>query len=158
MRFPHPVPSRGPRPPPAPPQVNGSLGGRRGAPGAELAFPGAAGVSRVTALSPLRRQRVKPEAKLTALTWGLRPAEVALEPLERAAEGGQKGGEGGALDRAKRARAPAAPRRRESAAVRRRPPPFAVNAPPPSCARRPAPQPPWCATRCPAAGPSTAYY
>lgn len=37
-------------------QVDGALGGKHGHPGAELALAGAAAPSRITLLSPLRRQ------------------------------------------------------------------------------------------------------
>lgn len=84
-------------------QLDGFLGGRRGAPGCELALGAGAAPRRVTALSPLRRQRVKAEAKLTALCIPLRPAEASLEPLEApaaaagaAAAGAAPGGAGGA--------------------------------------------------------------
>ncbi|KIY91956.1 hypothetical protein MNEG_16007 [Monoraphidium neglectum] len=65
-------------------QVDGALGGRAGgAPGCELSLSGAAGLGRFTLLSPLRRQRVKPEGKLSAVLAPLRPSESALEPLEK---------------------------------------------------------------------------
>jgi hypothetical protein len=70
--------------PPRRPQVDGALGGRAGgAPGCELSLSGAAGLGRFTLLSPLRRQRVKPEGKLSAVLAPLRPSESALEPLEK---------------------------------------------------------------------------
>jgi hypothetical protein len=134
------------------PQVNGTLGGRRGAPGAELAFSGAAGVNRLTVFSPLRRQRVKPDAKLTALTWGLRPSEVALEPVDKAAaEGGDASG-----SRAARPLEAAVPPRPARAAKQPR---FPLHRLTPLCSFPPtalALQPPRCATCCPTGGPSTA--
>jgi hypothetical protein len=99
-------PPRGPPPPQhctrrrPPPQVDGGLGGRAGgAPGCELALAGAAGAGRLTAFSPLRRQRLKPDAKLSALWLPLRPSETNLEPL------GQPGGRSGRAGRAAAGRA-----------------------------------------------------
>jgi len=76
----------------SPHQIDGALGGRAGAPAAELAFSGANGLDRFTVASPLRRQRVKPEAKLTAVCAPLRPAEALVEPLERPVGAGEGAG------------------------------------------------------------------
>jgi hypothetical protein len=74
--------------------VDGTLTGARGRPGADLAFDGAAGALRFTALSPLRRQRARPEAKLDALLAPLRPVEATVAPLDAAAAAGGAAGDG----------------------------------------------------------------
>ena len=59
-----------------------TLGGGGAAGGGGVTLDGAAGVQRITASSPLRRTKVKPEAKLTHVLHALRPcaAEWRLEP------------------------------------------------------------------------------
>ncbi|KAF6251901.1 subtilase family-domain-containing protein [Scenedesmus sp. NREL 46B-D3] len=63
------------------------VGGPAAAAGAGLLLQGAAGPLKLLVSCPLRRQRVKPEAKLTHANVSLRPKEAVLEPLLDARDG-----------------------------------------------------------------------
>ncbi|GAX82749.1 hypothetical protein CEUSTIGMA_g10175.t1 [Chlamydomonas eustigma] len=52
--------------------------GGSGEPGVGMTLDGSAGTKRFVVKAPLRNEKVKPEAKLSALQWGLRPFETSL--------------------------------------------------------------------------------